>query len=102
MTKSKTGVVKYKYDNYCDIEIEYNGRKALQRVPFPVKVGKEVTVTFTDDKPEKTFNHKPTIMKRSNRFRLFLETIHTLAFIAGVGFICWWLWQLLPMLVTFD
>jgi len=36
-------------------------------------------------------------MKNQERYRLFLETINTLIFLAGVAFISWWLWQILPM-----
>ena len=41
-------------------------------------------------------------MKPRNHYRLFLETLNTVIFAAGVGYVCWWLHQLLPMLICFD
>lgn len=41
-------------------------------------------------------------MKPRNRYYLFLETIQTIVCVVFAAFIIWWLYQLLPMLITFD
>lgn len=40
-------------------------------------------------------------MKREN-WLAFLKTIDTLVVAAGIAFLTWFLWQLLPMLVCYD
>ena len=41
-------------------------------------------------------------MKNYRRYRLFLETLNTVAIVGGTAFLIWWLWQLLPMMICFD
>ena len=39
-------------------------------------------------------------MKSRNKYRLFLDTINTIVLTGGTAFLIWWLWQLLPMMIT--
>jgi len=41
-------------------------------------------------------------MKRRNSYYLFLETVRTIVCVVLAAFLIWWLYQLLPMLITFD
>lgn len=41
-------------------------------------------------------------MKHYKSYRLFLETVRTIISAVLAGYFIWWLYQLLPMLITFD
>jgi hypothetical protein len=41
-------------------------------------------------------------MKHYRRFRLILDTIHTLVFAVGTAFICWYLYQLFLIFSLFE